>query len=110
MSDPLDPLAIGGSVVGGGGVVLGMVRLVFGGALKSLEEKIVELKADVNKAIDLQRADTREQLTSLKEMIQRSDSRHDTSVAKLAVLEASVTALHGRLDQMEREVPRRTRR
>ena len=109
MSDA-DPLAIGGGGLAGAGFVAGVVRLMFGSALADLKEKMNELKVDVEKAIDTQRADTREQLNGLKEMVQRSDQRHDTSVAKLAVLEASVNALHGRMDQFERETPRRRNR
>ena len=46
MSDPTDPLAIGGTAVGSGAVALGLIRLLFGGAqcgdAETLEAKNVK--------------------------------------------------------------------
>lgn len=106
MSDPasLDPLAIGGGGLAGAGFVAGVVRLMVGGAMRELERRMDELKTDVKGALVEQRADTREQISSLKEMIQRSDERHDDSIRRMAVLEQTVHALHQRLDVLERKV------
>jgi hypothetical protein len=99
MSSDLDPLAIGGSGVAGAGFVAALVKVLFGGSLARLEEKMGDLKTD-----------TKEALSSIKEMISKSDDRHDKAIAELALQSQKVSALHQRLDVFEhafRELERR---
>jgi hypothetical protein len=80
-------------------MVAGLIRVLFGGSLARLEEKMTDLKAD-----------TKEALTSIKEMIARGDDRHDKAIADLALIGQKTSALHQRLDVLEhafREVERR---
>ena len=88
MSDPsgIDPALIGGSSIAGGGLVALLVRTFLG----DLKEKIADLKSD-----------TREQLSSIKEMISRGEDRHDKSIAEMAVLQRDVGSIHNRMDQLD---------
>lgn len=88
MSDPsaLDPVTIGGSALGGSALVGLLVRTFLG----DLKEKIADLKSD-----------TREQLTSIKDMIARGEDRHDKAIAELAVLQRDVGSVHHRIDQLD---------
>lgn len=93
MSDPIDPLAIGGGGLAGAGAVAALVRYLIGGALADLKEKLGEFRSDV-----------REQISSLKADLNRMDDRHDKSIAELAQLGMKVNSLHQRLDAIEHEV------
>jgi hypothetical protein len=92
-------LALGGSGLAGAGVVAGLIRVLFGGSLARLEEKMTDLKSD-----------TKEALSSIKEMIARSDERHDKSIAELALVGQKCSALHQRLDVVEHAIREMERR
>lgn len=92
VSDPIDPLAVGGSGLAGAGFVAALVRYLIGGAIADLKEKLGEFRADV-----------REQLSSLKDDLDKSNERHDKNIAEVAQLGMKVNALHQRLDTMEHE-------
>lgn len=92
MSDPLDPLAIGGGGLAGAGALAALVRYLLGGALADIKEKLSEFRSDV-----------REQIAGLKEDLNRSNERHDRIIAEVAQLSMKVSALHQRLDTVEHE-------
>lgn len=99
MSDPIDPLAIGGGGLAGAGAVAALVRYLIGGALADLKEKLGEFRSDV-----------REQISSLKADLNRIDERHDRSITEIAQLGMKVNAMHQRLDGIENEVRELERR
>lgn len=110
MSDPLDPLAIGGGGLAGAGVVGLLVKALFSGALEDVKAKQAESRAEVKEALAEFRADMREQMSSLKESLQRNDDRHDKAIEAVATLTMKVNACHQRLDEMGAEVRELERR
>ncbi len=96
MSDPSD-LAELGKHVGSGGVgaavIAGLFKLIVGSGMSDLKERIIELKADM-----------KEQMASVKEIIERSDRRHDTTIADVANANRTAQAAHNRFDVLEQRI------
>lgn len=72
-------LTTGGSVVAGGGVSAVVVRALFstfGDRLKGMEEAV-------------------------KQLVQKSDERHERLIERLAAVEGKADAAHRRLDEMK---------
>jgi chromosome segregation ATPase len=106
MSDPagIDPLAVGGGGLAGVSFAAGLIRLLFGAALKELKDQITETKAAVKESLTELKADTREQIASLKEMVERSDRRHDEAIKENTTTKNAVMALHARVDSLQMEI------
>ncbi len=107
MSDPTgldDLMKIGTSVAGGGGAAGLFIKLIFGSAIADLKSQLSEARVGFKEQMSELKSDTREQLNGLKEMIERSDRRHDKTIEDFTTAKNSLMALHARQDSFEIEL------
>ena len=108
LSDPIDPLAIGGSGAAGVAFATLLARFFKSSDVSDLKhefrESQTEFKQEMKVSFQEQRADMREALAGLRELMARNDERHDRAIEEVANLRRDVAALHQRLDLIERDV------
>ncbi len=98
MSDPdfVDKaLTAGGSIIGGGGFVGIMVRLLMGGVTKRLDSIDASLK---------------DQRKELAESRKEQNSRHEAMLERVVKVEGKATSAHARLDALITPVPKRKKK
>jgi outer membrane murein-binding lipoprotein Lpp len=81
MSDAIDMLTTGASVVAGGGVSALAVRVLF----TSFKEQLDGMAR------------------TLKELVEKSDARHEKLIERITTAENEAKAAHRRLDEMQRK-------
>lgn len=96
MSDPMD-LAELGKHVGSGGIgaafIAALFKFVVGSGMTDLKDRLIELKADM-----------KEQMTSVKESIERADRRHEATISELTTTKNTALAAHSRFDVLEQRI------